>query len=131
MPLLPPCTNDELRPYRRYPGLYAERKFANLEICTHDARPFRLLDLPPELRILIYNAALVLPFPMELWPEADFLFSVYRPLAPNSLPLIRYIQWLREKMRQRGVNLGLLRVCKTVHVEATKVWYGKKRVAIQ
>ena len=63
----PPYTPRALRPYRRYPTLYAERKHPHIP-STLPSAPFRLLDLSGELRMRIYEAAFTLPFSIELCP---------------------------------------------------------------
>jgi hypothetical protein len=68
--------------------------------------------------MLIYSAALTLPFPIEFWPEND------DPIASHqSTTRSRNMKWLRAKLKQRGVNLKLLRVCEKIRDEATRVWY--------
>jgi hypothetical protein len=61
----------------------------------------------------VYAIVLKLPFPIALWPETN------NPIASHQLTTAnRNIQYLRAKMRQYSVNLGLLRVCKRIRHEA-------------
>jgi hypothetical protein len=109
-----PYTTRHLRRYRRYPKLYAELKHpAPFHRSHQTVQPFRLLNLPLELRMPVYAIVLKLPFPIALWPETN------NPIASHQLTTAnRNIQYLRAKMRQYSVNLGLLRVCKRIRHEA-------------
>jgi hypothetical protein len=106
---------DRFRAYRRYPKLYAEQKYATAE----PSHRFRFLDLPPELRVMVYKILLVLPHPVELWPECDV------PLASHQNIIVhRNLQYLKQKLNSRKINVGLLRTCKLINYEARHVFYG-------
>jgi hypothetical protein len=114
----PPPTSHALRPYRRYPTLYAERKkYLHIQP-TLSSGLFRLFDLPGELREHIYKAAFTLPYPIELWPETDDPVASHQSTTAN-----RNLQHFRGKFKKRGMNLKLLRVCKEIRHEATRCWY--------
>lgn len=117
--LPPPYTSRQLRRYTRYPKLYAERKYPHPSHPSNQTTPsLRLMDLPIELRYLIYVAALTLPFPIELWPEID------NPIASHQIVTAsRNMQYPKVKMRQCGLNLDLLRVSRQVRHEATREFY--------
>jgi len=67
---------------------------------------------------MIYAFALTLPFPIELWPETD------RPIASRQITTAnRNMQYLKVKMRRRGVNLNLLRVSRQIRHEAIGKFY--------
>jgi hypothetical protein len=106
-----------LRPYRRFPALYAELKYPHIS-SPIPPTPFRLFDLPGEIRMRIYEVTLTLPFPIELWPETDDPIASHQSTACS-----RNMKWLWAKLKQRGVNLKILRVCKLIREEATRVWY--------
>jgi hypothetical protein len=117
--LPPPYTTRQLRRYSRYPKLYAERKYPHpSHPSSYPTQPFRLMHLPPELRMLTYAAALTLPFPIDLWPETDDPIASHHTTTTS-----RNMQYVRAKMRQHGVNLNLLRVSRQVRFEATRCFY--------
>ncbi|KAI4617004.1 uncharacterized protein J4E87_008516 [Alternaria ethzedia] len=106
---------DDLRPYRRYTHIYGERKFQKP---VNKPQNVGFLDMPLEIRLMIYGHALEFDEPIELWPETgDMDTEYYRRVRNGSR--------LRKMFGRRGArNLGLLRTCKQVCAEATEVFYG-------
>ncbi|KAI4688264.1 uncharacterized protein J4E84_005195 [Alternaria hordeiaustralica] len=106
---------DNLRPYRRYTQIYGERKFQKP---VNKPQNVGFLDMPLEIRLMIYGHALEFDEPIELWPETgDMDTEYYRRVRNRSR--------LRKMFGRRGPrNLGLLRTCKQVCAEATEVFYG-------
>lgn len=100
------------------PLFYAERKYLDAPHASQTAPSFRLLDLPPELRMLAYAAALTLPFPIELWSETDHDITSHQHTTAHC-----NMQYLKAKWREHGAKLGLLRVCKQIRHEATRCFY--------
>jgi hypothetical protein len=113
----PPYIPCVLRPYRRFPALYAELTYPHIP-SPIPPTPFRLFDLPGEIRMRIYEVALTLPFPIELWPETDDPIASHQSTACS-----RNMKWLRAKFKQQSINLKLLRVCKSIRDEATRCFY--------
>ena len=92
--------------------MHQERQLAH-----YPASPFRLLDLPAEIRNAIYRYILVLQEPIELAPLA---WS--RPLKQRLLNLLltRY----REDIIPR---LSLLRTSSQLHGEGSSIFYGENQ----
>jgi hypothetical protein len=66
--------------------------------------------------MLIYAAALTLPCAIELWSDTEHYIASHQLTTTD-----HNMQYLKAKIRQRGINLHLLGVCKQIRHEAT--WY--------
>ncbi|KAF2186472.1 hypothetical protein K469DRAFT_686877 [Zopfia rhizophila CBS 207.26] len=100
------------RDYPRYvyPVLYAERMWCQ----RHKGKPFPIMQLPPKIRLQIYAYRLVQKQPIEIWPHlkdnTQYGANIHR--APH----FGLYQWLH-------LPLSLIRVCSTIHREASEVFY--------
>lgn len=76
------------------------------------------MDLPPEIRLIIYEFALVLDHPIEFWPIAPELDWIKEDASLSFR--------LRQGVREVAVELavGLLRVSKQINSEVTGILYG-------
>lgn len=100
-----------LAPYKRYSKLFGERKFARKFLAT----PFRLLDLPAEVRNQIYREILVLEDAIELNPKST---NPEQDERTRTRRLNRYRYDIQPRLR-------LLRTNKQIHHEATSIYYGE------
>ncbi|KAL1597707.1 hypothetical protein SLS60_008193 [Paraconiothyrium brasiliense] len=82
------------------------------------AIPCRFLDLPAEIRLIIYEYVLVLNKPIEVWPESGTLMPAFD--RGDIVEIHRLIQ-------SRELPVGMLRTCKLVQQEATPIFYGTIR----
>ncbi|KAF2247689.1 hypothetical protein BU26DRAFT_566637 [Trematosphaeria pertusa] len=62
-------TKEELQPYRRFPKILREMKFASNFVRNQDAFPF--ISLPAELRIKVYHFHFAFSEPIEFCAETD------------------------------------------------------------
>lgn len=86
-----------------------------------------LVDLPAEIRNLIYHLALVKSEPLDLWPATRC----------NTIPISEGGYTIGDhngdgarfrlaiKSMRRGLGVNLLRTCKTISSEATPILYGQ------
>ncbi|ORY06388.1 hypothetical protein BCR34DRAFT_590629 [Clohesyomyces aquaticus] len=106
---------DEIEKYRSsYPVLYEELKYSY----RFPRKPFRILDLPTEIRFRIYEFALVFDEPIEIWPETG------DPRHGNRKAMYKNFRALKRNHSQWGRNVKLLRTCMLIHAEAGEVYYG-------
>jgi len=76
---------------------------------------FRFIDLPPEIRDIIYVQALV--------TDQILYFEGFK--EPNRKDLV-----LLAIIARRSLSISLLNVCKTINAEATPIFYGKNTFAL-
>ena len=110
-PAIRPASWDKksLEPYQRFKKLFGERKFAR----NYALKPFRLFDLPAEIRNQIYRYHLVLDQAIELAAKST-----------NSSNL--YAAGKHEKRYKREIvpRLRLLRTNRQVNAETASIFYG-------
>ena len=87
--------------------------------------PFRLLDLPTELQLAIFNLAIVKPKALRMnlsWPHAHCVLVVFRhheyPICP----------WCRSN--RVCFPPALARVSRSIRHDALKIFYGQNRFEI-
>lgn len=102
--------SKDLKPYRKFAKLVGERKFAQ----NYPLKPFRLLDLPSEVRNQVYRDILVLDQPIELAPKSTG--------KHNSRAHDVHMKRFKHVIMPR---LHLLSTNRAVHAEATSVFYGE------
>ena len=99
----PLYTTRQLSRYRYYATLYAEREYPDAPHYNYVSRPSHILGLAQELRVLIYTAALTLPFSIGIWPETD------NRIAPHQFTTMkRNMRYPKMRIQRRGVSLSLL-----------------------
>ena len=99
----PLYTTRQLSRYRYYATLYAEREYPDAPHYNYVSRPSHILGLAQELRVLIYTAALTLPFSIGIWPETD------NRIAPHQFTnMKRNMRYPKMRIQRRGVSLSLL-----------------------
>ncbi|KAF2104477.1 hypothetical protein NA57DRAFT_51300 [Rhizodiscina lignyota] len=108
----------ELQPYRRFPKLYGERKYAK----NFTPQPFRLLDLPFEIREIIFRNLLILDGPIEFCPLSADPDKSDNLLRANSL---RKGPSTCEYHRTIQPLLSVLRTCKLINDETAPMFYGE------
>ncbi|KAK4545433.1 hypothetical protein LTR36_002783 [Oleoguttula mirabilis] len=89
----------------------------------------RLMSLPPELRLAIYELALVQPHPLSVSPlRRENEDAVYTNLRHNPRHNPRHLQ----SLEQRSGQPPLLRVCKQLRTEALSTFWGQNcfRIAL-
>ena len=101
-----------LAPYKKFPKLYGERKFAK----DYPTKAFPLLDLPAEVRNQIYRDVLVLDQATELDPKST------KGKRHDLVVQARHNKRYRYDVQPR---LRVLRVNKQVHREASSIYYGE------
>ena len=99
-----------LAPFAAYPKSHQERELAH-----YPSKPFRLPDLPDEIRNAIYRHILVLEEPIELAPLA-----CHRPQKRRGLK--RILARYREVIVPR---MGLLRTSSQLCGEGSSIFYGE------
>lgn len=86
-----------------------------------------LLDLPSEIRQLIYNFALVKDELLDLWPASKYDVIPY----PDAHYTTRDHRgdWAKFRLAiwsmRQGLTVNILRACKTINSEATPILYGR------
>ncbi|KAF2662085.1 hypothetical protein K491DRAFT_340258 [Lophiostoma macrostomum CBS 122681] len=76
------------------------------------------MGLPVELRLKVYRSLLVFEDAIEIWPEVGSATN-------DRTAKYRAVQQWSRLIRRRKLNLGILRLCKVVHDEASEVFYGE------
>lgn len=80
-----------------------------------------LLELPYELRAIVYRELLVLEHPIELWAETGIALKSQRHSRVNGAIL-------RRAFKPGGdSNLGFLRLNKLINFEAAEIFYGENK----
>jgi hypothetical protein len=114
------------------------------------ARPFRekfqsarikqkstFLNLPGEVRTLIYRAALVKDTPIDLWPNKFIEDNTADPTLLNRLFISKHtedrssVEWVTVRDQhdlqyvRKNMATGILATCKQVRMEATMLFWGE------
>lgn len=79
------------------------------------------LKLATELCLEIYKYALVLPMPIEFWPDTGTGRQDFWQRCHDG-------KFYRRCFNRRNINLGLLRVSEQVNEEAYQVFYGQNEI---
>ncbi|POS76475.1 hypothetical protein DHEL01_v205134 [Diaporthe helianthi] len=106
------CTKEEIKEYRKFPILYGERKFAQLFPKEKQTLSFTD-DLPPELRLLIYDHLFNTPAYFELW--APWKLTKQGSRCKNQF----------NTYASKKKALKIMRLSKKVHKEATAHFYSR------
>ena len=136
-------SREALKPWAKYPKLFGERKFCKVPTnartskhCHSSAQSPQaqnnpnstgFFDLPLELRDQIYRELLVLDEAIELWPIGEHVLKT--DPDDNDSMYIKYIKpgavyATHHRELRRRLWPKVLRVCKTVNVEASRIFYG-------
>ncbi|KAI9725189.1 MAG: hypothetical protein M1828_003370 [Chrysothrix sp. TS-e1954] len=107
-------TNQKLKPWKKYRKLVGERKFAK----NFSEQPFRFLDLPSDVREMIYKQVLLLERAVEIWPMPSV-----RPDTFDRKP--GAVDAMEHKHLRKTLSPKLLRVCRQVYQEGGDVFYGE------
>ncbi|KAL0254782.1 hypothetical protein SLS55_009306 [Diplodia seriata] len=122
-------TKEDLKPYKKFPVLYGERKFAR-EFPREKQTLSFTDDLPTELRLMIYEH-LQVQAPgqfLELWSPVtwhspgDDRDCIFDDRQRGKTP-IQNTFWRYASLRK---GLSLLRLCKKVHGELTEMFYAEQ-----
>ncbi|OJD32678.1 uncharacterized protein BKCO1_3700033 [Diplodia corticola] len=119
-------TKEELEPYKKFPVLYGERKFAR-EFPKEKQTLSFTDDLPAELRLMVYERV---PLHvsggfLELWSPAIWHHEArwrWRDWAALSTPLKNTFWQYASKRRA----LSLMRLCKKMYGEVAHMFYTKQ-----
>jgi len=91
--------------------------------------PPTLLTLPTEIRLLILEGLLTSPYispdtgKPEIWPDVEFKENDFNPELRHALDL--------SPVSRNSIHPQILRVCKQIHWEGTKILYSGNRFWIR
>ena len=137
-------TSETLWPWQKYSKLLGERKFARkfvsvllrtLPTCiltiSQPKKPFLLMTLPAELRLQIYEYALVSRRAIDLWPLNEYWLQSVKfgrdYIDVNYMRDSDQVYQLHHARLRREIAPNLMRVSKLVHQETSAIFYGKNQ----
>jgi len=99
-----------------------------------DSNAVGFLDLPYELRLMVYELVLIDPDPIIISPRRRQIHArvCTRP-ATNANTYLRARRPTPEKylvQKEDRLHVGILRACRQVNIEGTALLYGKNRFIV-